>query len=74
MRKISSANMGFGRANIQGLHGSTTDDCTAVVSTHGYRRLMTVERGRINGGKLILSLMCFLPLYIFTVFLLYFVS
>ena len=37
------------------LHGSTTD-CTAVVSARGYRRLLTVERGRINGGKFVLSL------------------
>ena len=36
------------------LHGSTTD-CTAA-SARGYRRLLTVQRGRINGGNLILSL------------------
>ena len=29
--------------------------CTVVVSSHGYRHLLTVERGRMNGGKVIIS-------------------
>ena len=49
--EISSANMGFWSANIAILHGSTTD-CTAASA----RGQTTVKCGRINGGKLILSL------------------
>ena len=38
------------------LHGSVTDCCQQLSSARCYRRLLTFKRGRINGGKLILSL------------------
>ena len=69
-RKISSANMGFWSANIQRYY-----TVQQLIAQRGYKRLLTVERSRINGGKLILSLiyLCncriinnyFLHIYIF---------
>ena len=45
--------MGFWSANIQRYY--TGQQLIAQLSSaRGYRRLLTVERGRINGGKLIL--------------------
>ena len=50
MCKISSANIAFGSANIQQYYTAH------LSSAHGET---TVKRGRINGGKLILSLIYF---------------
>ena len=54
-RKILSANTGFGSADIERYY--TVQQMIAQLwSSHGET---TVKRGRINGGKLIVSLIYF---------------
>ena len=54
-REISTANIAFGSANIQRYY--TVQQLIAQLSSA--RGETTVKRGRINGGKLILSLIYF---------------
>ena len=53
-RKISSANMGFGSANVERYY--TGQPQIAQLCQRTVKRLSTVKRDSINGGKLILCL------------------
>ena len=54
-REISSANMGFGSANIERCYTAQQ----LIAQLWSARSEPTVKRGRINSGKLIISLIHF---------------
>ena len=51
LNQFMSANMGFGSANIQRYYTVQQLIEKLNVSACGYRRLLTVERGRISGNS-----------------------